>query len=258
MPSAVRVFISYSHEDAAFVARLRTALQGAGADIWIDHERLQPGAPNWQLAIREGIEQANVVIYVASPTGARSPFVYDEINLARSLGRRVIPLWAEGNSWPDCVPLGWGSTQYIDARDAQYKSGVAILLDTLGIRPAQTAPAPPAPIAPVRSAAPFVGGASFVGDAGLLAPSGGGGLRGMWKAIREQAAQAEEVQRRAQEQQAVHNDSSEKDAAASAAGAEEASATANRPRSRRPRAERGGPMLVRPNTASNVPPNPKS
>lgn len=111
MPSAVRVFISYSHEDAAFVARLRTALQGAGADIWIDHESLQPGTPNWQLAIRDGIARADAVIYIASPSAARSPFVYDEITLARSLGRRVIPLWAEGSSWPDCVPLGWGATQ---------------------------------------------------------------------------------------------------------------------------------------------------
>lgn len=47
MPSSVRLFISYSHEDAAFVALLKTDLEKAGAIIWIDHDKLPPGTPNW-------------------------------------------------------------------------------------------------------------------------------------------------------------------------------------------------------------------
>lgn len=143
MPSAVRVFISYHHKDATVAERLMSTLRAAGATIWIDHESLTPGTPNWQLAIREGIEQAGAVIYLASPAAARSPFVYDEINLARSTGRRVIPLWIDGQSWPDCVPLGWGATQYIDARASRYTAALAGLLAALGL--SSVSPASPAP-----------------------------------------------------------------------------------------------------------------
>lgn len=147
MPTSMRLFISYSHEDADFVARLKADLQKAGADIWIDHERLQPGTPDWEAAVREGIAQASAIIYVASPSGASSRFVRDELGLARGKGRRVIPLWVRGEEWHDAAPLGWGSTQYIDARSFRYASALDELLRTLGL----VAPAPPAPVVqPVR------------------------------------------------------------------------------------------------------------
>ncbi len=151
----MRLFISYSHDDDAFAARLKSDLQKAGADIWIGHERLQPGTHNWQLAIRAGIAQADAVIYVASPSAARSRFVYDEISLAGGKHRRVIPWWADGNDWHDAAPLGWGSTQYIDARSFRYAAALDELLHTLGlVAPAPLAPAAqPAPLPAVSSPA---------------------------------------------------------------------------------------------------------
>lgn len=143
----MRLFISYSHEDAAFAARLETDLQRAGADIWIDHERLQPGTDDWDAAIRAGISRANAIIYIASPSGASSRFVRDELGLARGRGRRVIPIWLSGNDWHDAAPLGWGSTQYIDARTFRYAAALDELLRTLGL----AAPAPSPVAAPVHA-----------------------------------------------------------------------------------------------------------
>jgi WD40 repeat protein len=128
---APRLFISYSHDDADIVERLKHDLAAAGAAIWIDHEQLQPGAPDWEEAIRQGIQRASFVIYIASPTARASQYVRDEINLARAKGRRVIPFWARGEEWHDCIPLGWGMTQHADGRDAHYSTGLAELLRAL-------------------------------------------------------------------------------------------------------------------------------
>jgi formylglycine-generating enzyme required for sulfatase activity len=128
----VRVFISYSSNDADVVERLKDGLARAGVDVWLDHEQLTPGAPNWQKAIREGVAQATQVIYVASQTAAESEYVYDEISLARGKGKPVIPFWARGTEWHDCIPLGWGLTQHVDGRGSSFDAGLSKLLTTLG------------------------------------------------------------------------------------------------------------------------------
>ncbi len=129
----VRIFVSYSHENAAAVQRLQGDLERAGATIWIDHESLIPGMRDWEQAVRDGIAQANFVIYAASPDARKSPYVRDEINLARSRGRDVIPFWVEGDDWLDCAPLGWGMTQYSDGRGVSYAAGLQRLLRRIGL-----------------------------------------------------------------------------------------------------------------------------
>ena len=41
------------------------------------------------------------------------------------------PVWVRGDRWMECVPIGWGSTQGLDARGAAYEdalSGLAAIL----------------------------------------------------------------------------------------------------------------------------------
>jgi hypothetical protein len=89
--AVMTLFISYSRTDETTVVRLREDLRQAGAVIWIDHEQLAPGTTNWQLAIRDGIEVAQTIVYVGSPDAARSQYVLAEVGLARSKGRRILP-----------------------------------------------------------------------------------------------------------------------------------------------------------------------
>ncbi len=149
--AAPRLFISYSHVDDTAVQRLQRDLEQAGAIIWIDHESLIPGMPDWEDAVRNGISQAGVVVYAASPDARKSPYVRDEINLARSQGRTVIPFWVAGDDWLDCAPLGWGMTQYVDGRGASHTTGLARLLARLGLA-ASAAPRPVATPAAARIA----------------------------------------------------------------------------------------------------------
>ncbi len=132
-PAAPRIFISYSSKDTDIVDRLKAALTDAGVAVWLDHEQLSPGTPNWQVAVRQGISQASVVIYIASETAAVSPYVIDEISLARGKGKLVIPFWIRGDEWHDCAPLGFGLTQYTDGRGSGYAAGLAKLLAALGV-----------------------------------------------------------------------------------------------------------------------------
>jgi hypothetical protein len=131
--TAATIFISYSRQDEPVVNRLRVDLSQAGAVLWIDHDRLTPGTPNWEEAVRQGIARARAVVYVASPNARKSPYVHDEITIARNQQKTVYPFWAAGTDWHDCVPLGWGTTQYVDGRDSRYAEGLRELLAALGL-----------------------------------------------------------------------------------------------------------------------------
>jgi hypothetical protein len=133
MAGPARVFISYSSNDTAIVDRLKAALSEAGVVVWLDHEQLTPGTPNWQVKVREGIRQATHVVYAASETAALSPYVIHEIEMARGEGKPVIPFWIRGEKWYDCTPMGWYPAQYTDGRAAAYATGLARLLLSLGV-----------------------------------------------------------------------------------------------------------------------------
>jgi hypothetical protein len=152
--SDVTVFISYSRTDVIFAERLKAGLRAAGATIWIDHESLQPGDPDWQDAIRRGIEAATALIYIGSPDAARSSNVRSEIVIARTRApaRPIYPLWARGEHWADCAPFELIPSNYSDARDAAYPAAFVRLCQVLGLRVPVAPPASPA--APNPSIAP--------------------------------------------------------------------------------------------------------
>ena len=102
------VFLSYARADASFVSRLQSDLQARGIAVWIDHEDIQPGTPDWEDSLRKAIRHAATVVLVASPSARSSRYVKDELRIAEMYRRPVYPLWAMGNEWMDAVPIGWG------------------------------------------------------------------------------------------------------------------------------------------------------
>ena len=143
----ITVFISYSRKDAAFAERLKADLRAAGATIWIDHESLQPGAPDWQAAIRRGIEAATAVVYIGSPDAAQSLNVRAEIVIATEEKRQIVPMWAKGEQWSKCAPFELIGANYLDARDSAYPTALARLRTALGVSWSEVSPAQP-PAAP--------------------------------------------------------------------------------------------------------------
>jgi hypothetical protein len=130
-PTHPFVFLSYSQADREFAARLRSDLQTQGIDVWIDKEGIQPGTPDWEQALQTAIRSAYAVLFIASPHARSSRYIKDELRLAEIYRRSVYPIWVSGTHWMDAVPIGWGGTQYIDAREARYQAAVPEIVGVL-------------------------------------------------------------------------------------------------------------------------------
>src|SRR5207247_11184942 len=109
------VFLSYARAVGSFVSQLQSDLQARGIPVWIDHEDIQPGTPDWEDSLRKAIRHAAAVVLVASPSARGSRYVKDELRIAEMYKRPVFPLWARGSEWMAAVLVGWGGPEVTDA-----------------------------------------------------------------------------------------------------------------------------------------------
>jgi len=153
----VQLFISYSRKDLKFVTGLRDDLDKSRLSVWIDHEALSPGTRDWEEAILAAIKECDYVIWVATPASKLSDYVDWELAIADGEKKRIVPVWADGDKWLDCVPAGKHKIQYADMRGANYRSGLKELLSALRgessstaslILPKEVAPALPDGVEP--------------------------------------------------------------------------------------------------------------
>jgi hypothetical protein len=86
------LFISYGRrESLGFVGRLHQRLKLIGYDVWFDKVNI-PDGDDYVLRINQGIESAHNFIYVMAPRCMTSPHCLIELEYARLLGKRVIPI----------------------------------------------------------------------------------------------------------------------------------------------------------------------
>ncbi len=72
-----KVFISYSHEDKAFVEWLKGSLENLGLDIWYDQQEIQLG-DSIKETISLGIQSSSAFIVVLSASSNKSKWLkYD-------------------------------------------------------------------------------------------------------------------------------------------------------------------------------------
>jgi len=122
------LFISYSRKDFPIVDRLRNDLRDSGIDVWIDKVGLTPGTLSWEQALRDAIRDADAVLLCASADSRGSPYVRDEVALAKEAQKVIYPAWVAGEKWLDCIPLGLGGTQFADLRGEHYTTGLLQLI----------------------------------------------------------------------------------------------------------------------------------
>jgi len=106
------IFISYSHENRAYVHKLRDALQKKGFQVWID-DRLDYGV-EWPMVIQEQLDGCDALILVASESSYQSKWVQKEVTRAQRLGKPFFPLLLSGAPW-----LSIESTQYVDVTNGE-------------------------------------------------------------------------------------------------------------------------------------------
>ncbi|GCE06803.1 nSTAND1 domain-containing NTPase [Dictyobacter aurantiacus] len=145
------VFISYSRADKELVDRLRRDLYTHGISAWIDQESIQPGTPDWEEALRSAVRSSNAVLLIASPRARSSRYVKDELRIAEMYRRPIYPVWVAGDQWMEAIPIGWGSTQYIDARADNYTQAIQAIVRSVYQSANSLAAVTPEPVTPAPS-----------------------------------------------------------------------------------------------------------
>jgi WD40 repeat protein len=85
------VFVSYSRQDSAFVARLANEIESSGKNVWIDTAGIED-TEVFPLAIRSAIESSDAFLFVISPASVGSRFCEQEVDYALSLNKRLVPV----------------------------------------------------------------------------------------------------------------------------------------------------------------------
>ena len=87
----LRVFISYSRDDLYFADQLDDALNACGFECVIDRHGIS-GGEDWKRRLGNLISEADTVVFVLSPTSARSEICDSEVEEATRLGKRILPV----------------------------------------------------------------------------------------------------------------------------------------------------------------------
>ncbi len=112
----LHVFVSYSRRNTAIVAPLIAYLQEHGVDVWVDRDDFPSGTPEWEEAIREGVREAEYVLYMGTPEARKSTAVQGELAIVERYQKPILPIFLSGDDWNDAAPLNYGSARYLDAR----------------------------------------------------------------------------------------------------------------------------------------------
>jgi TPR repeat protein len=92
----LRVFISYSRDDLQFADQLDAALNACGFECLIDRHGIS-GGEDWKRRLGNLISEADTIVFVLSPSSARSPICDWEVEEATRLNKRILPI--------NCQPL---------------------------------------------------------------------------------------------------------------------------------------------------------
>ena len=94
----MKVFISYSHADEAFVQRLRDTMESLGATVE-DPGLGDSSGSEWASAIRSSLERADAVFLVVPEAGTRGANnAFFEAGVAHALGKQVLAVVPEQRS----------------------------------------------------------------------------------------------------------------------------------------------------------------
>lgn len=89
-----RVMISYSHEQSDFLKSLLWRLRAANINPWIDQEGVLAGKP-WRQELSDAVRQCEILLPILSPAFLASDPCRFEVMLARSFGKKIVPIMVE-------------------------------------------------------------------------------------------------------------------------------------------------------------------
>lgn len=88
----ITTFISYARTPSLeFASELFTELEANGVNSWFDKQNIRAGV-DFREEIRMGVERAGNFIYIITNSSINSPYCQMELELAKSSGKRIIPI----------------------------------------------------------------------------------------------------------------------------------------------------------------------
>ncbi|MEM9218539.1 MAG: TIR domain-containing protein [Cyanobacteria bacterium P01_F01_bin.150] len=106
------VFLSYSEDDRNHQHHLRSAMLRKGFTVWTNTTDIRTGV-DFQQAIYEGIEKADVIVFLVSPNSIASPYCQDELAYGGKYNKRIIPVLIQPMD-VDTLPQRLQSIQFIE------------------------------------------------------------------------------------------------------------------------------------------------
>ena len=133
----LKVFISYSRRDLKFVDQLLVVLEMQGFHAIIDRKGIR-GAEEWQKRLGQLILDADIVVFVLSPSSATSDICHWEVDEALRRGKRIVPVVCHplNDEQPHQHLGGLNHIYFYDHPDepgSGFGSGLARLIDALSI-----------------------------------------------------------------------------------------------------------------------------
>lgn len=111
------IFLSYSRRNIPFAKQLFTALQNSNRSVWADWDDI-PAASDWDAEIKEGIRQAESVIFVLTPDWLKSAECKKELDYAVQMGKRLFPILHINIDARD-VPPELGKINWVYMRESE-------------------------------------------------------------------------------------------------------------------------------------------
>jgi formylglycine-generating enzyme required for sulfatase activity len=108
------IFISYSSTDKAVAEQICASLEGGGMGCWMAPRDIEPGA-DYPAAIMQGLQGAQVLVLVVSPTAVQSPHILSELGHAFSKRKPIIPFRLSPTELPTDLDYFLSLSQWLDA-----------------------------------------------------------------------------------------------------------------------------------------------
>ncbi|MFB2892909.1 TIR domain-containing protein [Aerosakkonemataceae cyanobacterium BLCC-F50] len=127
-----QVFLSYSDQDRGFMQKVAKTLMREGMTVWTNRTDIKSGVEYGEV-IDRGIEQADNMVFLMSKAALKSVYCQKELNYARSLNKRIIPLLIEEVDSQEILPE-LRTIQFIECpqdQEEKYQIYIAKLIQSL-------------------------------------------------------------------------------------------------------------------------------
>jgi TIR domain-containing protein/Big-like domain-containing protein len=105
------IFISYANEDRETAARFAQLLESVGWRVWWD--RRIPAGRTWRSILEDALREMRCLVVLWSKNSVQSPWVTEEAEEARRLGKTIVPVLIERVE----PPIGFRGIQAADLAD---------------------------------------------------------------------------------------------------------------------------------------------